>query len=311
MDAITPTTTDDQNQQEQPRSWRDVLPIHPAAELLPLMSADELRELADDIEKNGLQEKVDITEQDGVLMLLDGRNRLDALQLLGREIIVSQHDYSAMRLGGRRMSNRKQAAALAAAKNRHIPSSEFCEWAFPENPFAFVLSKNIHRRHLTPEQKRPATIELVKRSAELSNALLAEMADVDDHEIADIRAELESTSEIPRFEKTIGRDGKARPAKQFRSRAGCTGVAELLSRRDDEAPESSDVEQLPTPVEMAPLTPTDYDITELIYVWGEVVAQGKAKNQTRLREAIVALRTECNRALAASHISLTPDKGLH
>ena len=40
MDAITPTTTDDQNQQEQPRSWRDVLPIHPAAELLPLMSAD-------------------------------------------------------------------------------------------------------------------------------------------------------------------------------------------------------------------------------------------------------------------------------
>ena len=38
------------------KSWRDVLPIHPAAELLPLMSSDELRELADDI-KNRLQLK--------------------------------------------------------------------------------------------------------------------------------------------------------------------------------------------------------------------------------------------------------------
>ena len=77
-----------------------------------------------------------------------------------------------------------------------------------DDSIAFVISANIHRRHLTPAQKRPATVELVKRSAERSNALLAEWAGVDDHEIADIRAELESTSEIPRFEKTTGKDGK-------------------------------------------------------------------------------------------------------
>jgi hypothetical protein len=31
------------------KSWRDVLPIHPAAELFPLMSPGELRALGEDI----------------------------------------------------------------------------------------------------------------------------------------------------------------------------------------------------------------------------------------------------------------------
>ena len=43
------------------KSWRDAIPIHPAADLLPLMSPDELRELADDIKKNGLRVKVEIS----------------------------------------------------------------------------------------------------------------------------------------------------------------------------------------------------------------------------------------------------------
>ena len=29
-----------------PKTWRDVLPVHPAVELFPLMNKDELRELA-------------------------------------------------------------------------------------------------------------------------------------------------------------------------------------------------------------------------------------------------------------------------
>jgi hypothetical protein len=36
------------------KSWRDVLPIHPATELFPRMSDDELRALGEDIIKNGL-----------------------------------------------------------------------------------------------------------------------------------------------------------------------------------------------------------------------------------------------------------------
>jgi hypothetical protein len=59
----------------QPKSWRDVLPIHPAAELLPAMSETELRELGEDIKKNGLQAWVTLCNYDNKLCVLDGRNR--------------------------------------------------------------------------------------------------------------------------------------------------------------------------------------------------------------------------------------------
>jgi hypothetical protein len=38
----------------EPKGRRDHLPVHPAADLFPLMSEPELRELGEDIKKNGL-----------------------------------------------------------------------------------------------------------------------------------------------------------------------------------------------------------------------------------------------------------------
>src|SRR5262245_13868150 len=69
---------------EQVRSWRDVLPIHPAADLFPLMSADELKTLGEDIKKNGLQTPITVlVEKRGdewTYQLLEGRSRLDAIE---------------------------------------------------------------------------------------------------------------------------------------------------------------------------------------------------------------------------------------
>jgi hypothetical protein len=77
-------------------SWRDHLAVHPAAELFPLMSETDpkaLQELAEDIKKNGLQQPIAIRDHPGYdrrnpdsakrRQLVDGRNRLDALALLG------------------------------------------------------------------------------------------------------------------------------------------------------------------------------------------------------------------------------------
>ena len=36
-----------------PKSWRDALAIHPAADLFPLMGPERMREMADDIRRNG------------------------------------------------------------------------------------------------------------------------------------------------------------------------------------------------------------------------------------------------------------------
>lgn len=70
-------------------NWRDHLKVHPAADLFPLMSEQELRELADDIRKNGLQQPMVLCHrrftatEPAQKFLIDGRNRLDALALLG------------------------------------------------------------------------------------------------------------------------------------------------------------------------------------------------------------------------------------
>jgi hypothetical protein len=71
-------------------NWRDHLTVHPAAELFPLMSETdpaELKELAEDIKKTGLRTPIVMWSSsldDHNAVLLDGRNRLDALALLGK-----------------------------------------------------------------------------------------------------------------------------------------------------------------------------------------------------------------------------------
>ena len=119
-----------------PARWRDVLPVHPAAELFPLMSKAELRELTDDIKKNGLREPAHtLIDDKGNHSLLDGRNRLDALELSG-EIIFDG-------------SNKWQHGRWPEGSN-----NKFFDEVNLSDPFAYVISANIHRRHLTPEQKR-------------------------------------------------------------------------------------------------------------------------------------------------------------
>lgn len=55
----------------------DRIPVHPVADLFPMLPEDELSDLADDIKANGLQQPIVI--QDGTL--IDGRNRLAACKL--------------------------------------------------------------------------------------------------------------------------------------------------------------------------------------------------------------------------------------
>ena len=168
----------------KPKSWRDQLPIHPAAELFPLMSKSELRELADDIKKNceHLHERVSLWDDpDRGTCLIDGRNRLDALELLGE-----------------------------VEKPCYI--SRVYEWVSTPNldPYAYVISKNIRRRHLTPEQKRELIVKVLKAKPEQSNRQIAKQVKADDKTVAKIRRKMESTAEIPQLEKTVGADGKAR-----------------------------------------------------------------------------------------------------
>jgi ParB-like chromosome segregation protein Spo0J len=70
-------------------SWRDHWRVHPACECFPIMPPRELHTLADDIGKHGLKVPIQTRNVAGEDQpyLIDDRNRLDAMELLGWRII--------------------------------------------------------------------------------------------------------------------------------------------------------------------------------------------------------------------------------
>lgn len=92
---------------------------HPAAEIFPMMSAEEFVGLVEDIREHGLREPVVLFEG----KVLDGRNRVKACEEIGIE-------------------------------------AKFTEWPNGEDPYDYVISKNMHRRHLTEGQRGMIMAEL-------------------------------------------------------------------------------------------------------------------------------------------------------
>ncbi len=206
-------------------NWRDHLAVHPAAELFPLMSRAELRELADDIKKNGLQAPIILwtplkrddldtsrkrrQAKDEIIakakwQLIDGRNRLDACALLDdRYFNIDDEGHVSF---GR---------SIACIDWPPTPDSLFAKDYFvfkygDEEPYALALSFNVRRRHLSAERRRDLIAKVLKAKPEASNRQIAKQVKADDKTVASVRRDLESTAEIPQLEKTIGVDGKAR-----------------------------------------------------------------------------------------------------
>jgi hypothetical protein len=161
-------------------SWRDHLKIHPAADLFPMMSESELRELGENIKAQGLKSHLKLYKG----KLLDGRNRLEAMELVGIPVNLSG-----------------DVAALGC------PFDHLDERA---DPYDHVIALNLHRRHLTADQKRDLIAKVLKAKPEASNNQIAKQTKTSDKTVAKVRGKLESTSEIPKLEKTTGKDGKAR-----------------------------------------------------------------------------------------------------
>ena len=97
--------------------------IHPAADIFPMMSASEFAELKADIKQHGVREPIVIFDN----RLIDGRNRYKAMQELGID------------------------------PGYHAADLEVCD-----DPIAFVLSHNLHRRHLTTSQRAAIAAEVAK-----------------------------------------------------------------------------------------------------------------------------------------------------
>jgi hypothetical protein len=182
-------------------TWRDVLPIHPAAELFPAMSESELRELGEDIRKNGLQSPIVIDGDDN--RLIDGRNRLDAITLVGMEFEFTH---------GKGQLKNKIIGIYSDDFGTPESNSVRRVFDFEVNPFDLVISANLHRRHLTAEQKRELIAKVLKAKPEASDRQIAKQVKADNKTVAKVRSKLEGREEIPHVETRTDTKGRQQPA---------------------------------------------------------------------------------------------------
>ena len=166
-------------------------PVHPAAEKLPMMSDVEIDVQAADIKRNCMIEPIVIwvdnseaangSEGPFPEWLLDGRNRLAALKRLGitdprKAPLPVYRDHDGI----------KKLHAL----QKILPFGGDFRWVTETDPELYVLSVNVHRRHLTPEQKRDAIVRYIKADPKASDLKVAKtLKVVSDKTVAKVRKE--------------------------------------------------------------------------------------------------------------------------
>jgi hypothetical protein len=189
------------------KSWRDVIKIHPAADVFPSMSQAELKELAADIDTNGLHNRIAIwspSSEDGNYALIDGRSRLDALSLLG---LLCVDDEGLLATTKRWTSEgwRDEGRPDRLKQNYYLRG---------EDPYQLALSFNLHRRHLTPEQKRELIAKLIKSNPEKSNRQIADQVKASHPHVAKVRTELEKTGDVETVSTSIDTKGRKQPRRR-------------------------------------------------------------------------------------------------
>src|SRR5215831_721921 len=187
------------------QSWRDTIAVHSAAELFPPLSPDELRALGEDIRKHGLREPVVLQRQYRRRPDASIANRLDAMEEAGFTLV--------------RDGKLDKTLGHAALGLEPLTGGAYTELDPGINPYAFVVSRSIHRRHLNAKQRRELIAKLLEADPSKSDRQIGETIKADHKTVGAVRAEKEATGEISPVEKRVGKDGKARkqPVKKATS----------------------------------------------------------------------------------------------
>jgi ParB-like chromosome segregation protein Spo0J len=165
-----------------------------------MMTGSELQALANDIKANGLrQQVVYFVTRRGERQLLDGRNRLAACKL---------------------------ARMRTDWEGREVREGEV-------DPYDYVISANIRRRHLNTSQKRRLIEAVLKANPARTNRETAKLVGVDDKTVAAARADAEARSEIPHVAIRLDSRGRRQSATKKRgSSKGTTADTETAPAAD-------------------------------------------------------------------------------
>jgi hypothetical protein len=211
--------------------WREQYNVHPAADVFPMMSDEELAALGEDIEENGLRDPIKLLRTGKEkrapeygenaftqpTVILDGRNRLEAMERAGWD------------LDGCRV------------KWEYVNGSR---GPFPPDfdAVAYVISANIKRRHLTKQEQADLIVAAIKAGEEYSATLAEKSRGRPKSQLKSKACELAAKADIS--ERTVERsiakaDGKApKPKREWRDVHDDDG--ELIGRVPDDTLEPSD-----------------------------------------------------------------------
>ena len=109
------------------KEWIGEYPVHPVASLFPMIDDESLNALAEDIKKSGQREPIIVAYLDEAMIdepvVIDGRNRHAACKLAGIE---------------------PEFKFVMSLNDRELSPQVIADW---------IISHNLHRRHLTTSQK--------------------------------------------------------------------------------------------------------------------------------------------------------------
>jgi ParB-like nuclease domain len=163
---------------------------HPFSSMFPPISDDDFTTLVADIKANGLLQPIVVYQG----KILDGNNRYRAICQGNNEGRFTVEEFKG-----------------DDAKAR-----------------AYVISANIHRRHLSPEQRRVIIAALLKADPTKSNRQIADQTKTSHHTVEDVRAELVVGGQIAHQEKTVGKDGVAQSTKRGTQLRVCVSFLKVL-----------------------------------------------------------------------------------
>ncbi len=168
----------------------ETLHLREKYQVMPSMPPEQFEALKDDIAERGVLVPIDVDEHG---YILDGHHRYRACTELGIT------DFPTIVRPG------------LSEEERRI----------------FARKSNMLRRHLSRKQVRDLIAEQLKDTPSWANNRIAQVLGADSKTVKTVRERLERTSEIPKLDRLVGADGKARPVKQKRP------AAVMASNTDD------------------------------------------------------------------------------
>lgn len=83
-----------------------------------------------------------------------------------------------------------------------------------DDPAAYVISANIHRRHLTAEQKRELIAKLLKAQPEKSDRQIADTVKASPTTVGTVRTKMEAAGDVSKLDTRTDTKGRQQPASK-------------------------------------------------------------------------------------------------